>query len=121
MKHLFKWLQFVLFLAVGFGAGWMISDQQHKPKPPEDGNFVATVNQQGLSLEWFINQMTTRGGLMPGQYQSEAQKRVLLDFLINEEVMYQKAIEAGIGNDPVVQQMVRKTTIDRYLWQSNVI
>jgi parvulin-like peptidyl-prolyl isomerase len=115
MSQLGKWFQFTLLLAIGFSAGWIIADQQHKPQPLEDGNYIATVNEQGLSLDWFIDQMQTRGGLMPGQYQSEAQKRVLLDYLINEEVMYQKAIAEGVGDDPVVQQLVKKTTIDRYL------
>ncbi len=102
-----------LMLVSGF-VGWYLA--KYEPPVVEDSiQYLATINDQGLDKAWFIEQMRSRGGLKPGQYQTVEQKRALLDYLINEEVIFQKAIAEGVGNDSTVSQLYKKTVIDKYL------
>ena len=105
-------LYLVGLAAAGYG-GWYIG--QHKPVEQTTEDVVATVNGKGLPTDWFIEQMKLRGGMKPGQFHTTEQKQALLDYLINEEVLYQQALEEGVGENPSVARLYKKAVIDKYL------
>ena len=79
---------YLLGLLLAGTAGWYLSEYQSnaKAEPAHSENYLATVNGEGLEVDWFVEQMKIRGGLQPGQYQTTEQKKTLLDYLINEEI-----------------------------------
>lgn len=103
------------FLASGF-VGWTIGN---KEQPQVDAsmtdNTIAIVNNQAISKEAFIDKMKLHGGLKAGQFHKLEQRESLLTFLINQEVMYSKAVDKGITKDESVMTLFKKAVIDRYL------
>ena len=106
---------YILSLSAAATAGWYAAQYKSNTEEVISQDSIATVNGQGIERDWFIAQMKLRGGLKPGQFQSIEQKRALLDFLINEEIIYQQALEQGVGDDPAVSRIYKKTVIDKFI------
>jgi parvulin-like peptidyl-prolyl isomerase len=98
-------------------AGWYLSafQSQLKSEPDSAEDYIATVNGQGIDLDWFVDQMKLRGGYKPGQFQTTEQKKALLDYLITEEIIFQQALEQGVADDPAIGQLYKKAVIDKFL------
>lgn len=109
-------LKITLLIAALLSAGmvgWYVA--QPKETIPENSDWLATVNGQIIDRDWFVKQMKARGGSKPGQYQSIEQKQALLDYLINQEIIFQQALASGIGDDPVVEKVYKNAVIDKFL------
>jgi parvulin-like peptidyl-prolyl isomerase len=69
--------------------------------PPED---AALVNQQPILVSDYVTQLQSEFGI-PIAKASEAQKRKVLNDMINEELMVQRGMEMALpGSDPDVRQ-----------------
>ena len=109
-----------LLIALGFFVsgfiGWTIGQRE---QPQIDAsmtdNTIAIINNKAISKETFIDKMKLHGGLKAGQFHKLEQRESLLTFLINQEVMYSKAVEKGITKDEAVMTLFKKAVIDRYL------
>ncbi|MGJ8663585.1 MAG: peptidylprolyl isomerase [Marinicella sp.] len=113
-----RWLKqgaYVVGLLLAGATGWYLAENKPNKSHEPDQDYLATVNGKGLEKDWFIEQMKLRGGLKPGQFQTVEQKKALLDVLVNEEVVYQKALAEGIDQDPTVSRLYKKTVIDKYI------
>ncbi len=115
MSRALKTGGYVVGLLLAGVVGWYASGWQSKPVTESDKVYLAMVNGQGIEKEWFIEQMKLRGGFKPGQFQTTEQKQTLLDFLINEEVIYQQALAQGVGDDPAVSKVYKKAVIDKFI------
>lgn len=76
---------------------------------------LAIVNDETITEGDFKTQMKIRGGAIPGQYQDLKQKKVLLDFLVNQKLLLAEAKAQGIDQNPVVQKVYHQAIIDQYL------
>lgn len=114
MSTVMKTLLYVTGLILAGMLGWYLSANHSNTDIQLNEEYVATVNGQGLAKDWFVEQMKVRGGEKPGNYQTMAQKKALLDFLIREEILYQQALEKGIGDDPAVAHLFKKAVIDKF-------
>ena len=114
-KHITIWLISVSLAAAG---GWYFGQQQKAtPQVETTGEVLAVVNDRIIAKDWFMEQMKLRGGLKSGQYHSVEQRQALLDFLINQEVVFAAAQSEGIDEDPAVDRLYKKAVIDRFLEQ----
>lgn len=110
-----KWLVILLMLLSGL-LGWFVAGHWPiKAQPTVSQDVLAVVGDEVITKDDFIKQMSSRGGSMPGQYHDMRQKQFLLDFMINQQVMFDDAVRKGIHQDETVQKMFRKATIDKYL------
>ncbi len=106
---------YVLSLALAGYVGWY-AGTNHKPATAKPtGEVIATINGVSYGKEWFIEQMKLRGGNKPGQYQDTKQKQALLEFLINQEVLYLQAKAQGLDQEPAIDRMYKKAVVDKYL------
>ncbi len=96
--------------------GWYIGQREQTAVSPKiDANTVAVVNNHAISKKVFVEQMKSHGGLKAGQYHELEQRKSLLTFLINQEVMFKQALDKGIADDPALKSLYKKAVIDRYL------
>lgn len=114
MNTTVKIVTYVLGLVLAATTGWYLSNYFDKPEPINTKDFIATVNGKGLDKSWFISQMKLRGGLKPGQFQTVEQKKALLDFLVDEEILFQQAIEHGVADDPAISRLYKNAVIDKF-------
>ena len=110
-----KWLVLVLMFISG-ALGWYLAGHWPvKGQPTASQEVLAVVGDEVITKDDFIRQMSSRGGSVAGQYHDLRQKQFLLDFMINQQVMFDDAVRKGIDQDEAVQKMYRKATIDKYL------
>lgn len=96
--------------------GWYLGvNYTNDPPSVLNENTLAIVNGQPISANQFMDAMKKRGGLKKGQYHDVEQKKKLLDLLIAQEVVHEDAIKKGYAENPVVNELYRKTIRDRYL------
>ncbi|WP_395375281.1 peptidylprolyl isomerase [Marinicella sp. W31] len=110
----------IWFISVSLAAagGWYFGQQQKaSPQVEATGEVLAVVNDRSIDKDWFVEQMKLRGGLKSGQYHTVEQRQALLDFLINQEVVFAAAQAQGIDEDPAVDRLYKKAVIDRFLEQ----
>ncbi len=116
MNKTIKTLISITSLTAATALGWYFGKQntlqQNTVMPKE---IVAIVNDEIISKETFIQQMVLHGGLRPGQYQTLEQKQVLLDYLVNQEVVFSKAKVLGITENVAVNNLFKKKVVERYL------
>ena len=79
---------------------------------------LAKVNDAVITEKAFVQEMRLRGGTLPGQYHTVAQRKALLDAMIERKAMLLAASNAGYDQDPIIQRqlenmMIRKLTQDR--------
>ena len=110
-----KWLVLLLMLMSGTVGWYLAGHWPFKEQPTVGQDVLAVVGDEVITKADFIKQMNSRGGSMPGQYHDLRQKQFLLDFMINQQVMFDDAVRKGIHQDEAVQKMYRKATIDKYL------
>ncbi len=75
-------------------------------------NAIARVGTQLISLEAFQNELARRAALSSGN--SAIDKQALLEEMIRFEVLYQKAIEAGLEKDPQVASAIKRMLVAKY-------
>ncbi|MFC3195557.1 peptidylprolyl isomerase [Marinicella sediminis] len=110
-----KWLIVILMLGSGW-VGWYLAT--HWPESEQQdvtADVLAVVGDSVITRDDFIRQMSHRGGNRPGQYHELKQKKFLLDFMINQQVMFDDAVAKGFHEDESVQKIYRKATVDKYL------
>lgn len=107
-------LYLVGLIAAGL-IGWQLAQKPAESNLEGTAEILATVNDHPIEKAWFIEQMKLRGGEKPGQYHTIEQKQALLKYLINQEVLYLKAVEYGADKDPAIDRMFKKAVIDKYL------
>ena len=98
--------------------GWTIGSNNNISEELQaklDENTIAVINNHAISKTDFIENMKQHGGLKAGQFHKMEQRESLLNFLVNQEVMFSKAKNNGITNDPIVMKVYKKAVIDRYL------
>jgi len=115
MNAMLKTMGVLTAMLIGGVLGWYAAKHQSPPEELADQDYIATVNGKGIDKDWFIEQMKMRGGYKPGQFQSTEQKEALLDFLINEEIMFQQAVAQGVHQDAAVSQLYKKAVIDKFI------
>jgi len=110
-----KFLIIIGFIVSGV-VGWYLGQRQVPLLVVnDDASILATVNNETISTEAFIKKMKFHGGLKAGQYHSLEQKESLLNFLVNQEVIFSLAKEKGITEDFAVMDLYKKKVVDRYL------
>ena len=113
-----RYMIWFLSLALAAAGGWYFGKQQNtEPQVEATGEVLAVVNDRVIAKDWFVEQMKLRGGLRSGQYHSLEQRQALLDFLINQEVVFAAAQAQGIDEDPAVDRLFKKAVVDRFLEQ----
>ena len=118
MNNIAKLIISTIILTIGVAIGWHFGSLQKTLSVDEiNHEIVATINSQVISKDDFIKQMALHGGLRPGQYQTLEQKQVLLNYLVNQEVMFSNAKKLGITNNLAVNNLFKKKVVERYLDQ----
>ncbi len=115
MRQVLKVGGFLVSLAAAGYAGWYAGTNHQPAIEQPDGEVLATINGVGYGKDWFIEQMQLRGGSKPGQYQDTKQKQALLEYLINQEVLYMQAKAQGLDQEPAIDRLYKKAIVDKYL------
>lgn len=115
MNNMIKTGVYILGLVVAGFAGWYLGSKPEVTTVQSQGEVLATINGVEYPKDWFIKQMHLRGGNRPGQYQDTQQKQVLLEYLINQEVMYMQAKAQGLDQEPSIDNMLKKAVVDKFL------
>jgi len=111
-------LTLILMLLSAY-AGWYLSDMNWSHNRPQlNDDILAVVNDETISRSEFIEQMQLRGGQYAGQYHTVEQRKVLLDFLVNQQLMLAAAKTLGVDQEAVVQKIYRQAVVDKYLDQA---
>ena len=110
-----KTMTYVIGLLLAAAGGWYLGTQ-HQPAPAEpSGEVLATINGVSYGKDWFIEHMKLRGGNRPGQYQDTQQKQALLEFLLNQEVLYLQAKAQGLDQTPAIDRLLKQAVVDKFL------
>jgi parvulin-like peptidyl-prolyl isomerase len=86
---------------------------QSAPTGPgaEPGQIVASVNRDDITVADFREEMALRGGDLPGQYQTEVQRRELLDEMIRQRALVEAARARGHDADPAVVAVFERAMV----------
>jgi peptidyl-prolyl cis-trans isomerase C len=85
---------------------------------PEDiGELLATVNGTKIGSVEF-EQAAARKSPAEGDTLSEAEKREVLDRLVDEELLYQEALQQGLDKDPKVKKVMVNTLLRQEVYGS---
>jgi parvulin-like peptidyl-prolyl isomerase len=102
-------------VAVGLTAGLCLSGcgraKQGGSLPP---NAVAVVGDQVITAEAFQTELARRARLVPGRGADPKEKQALLEEMIRQEVLYQKALAAGYDQDPQIVAGLKRMIAARF-------
>jgi len=109
-----RWLSLMLAMLVGLAIGFIVwADRTERPAEPDD--WVARVGDRYISAEEFEREIELRGGNRPGQFFSAEQRRALLDQLLYQEALVQRARAAGIHEKPEVRRSRDQILVNQIL------
>lgn len=111
MKFISGIALFALGVAAGAIAVGLWPDANEKDRPDE---WLARVGDQYLTRADFEDAMRRRGGAS-GQYHDPEMRSALLDQLLLNRALVQRALEAGIDRDPEVRRSRDQILINRVI------
>jgi parvulin-like peptidyl-prolyl isomerase len=76
---------------------------------------LATVGDQAITVEEFREEMARRGGRIPGQFATVAQRQALLDEMIQQRAALARAREEGLDRDPEYRATIERMLTSQYL------
>lgn len=97
-------------LAIGY-ALWGGGSEQ--PTAPDD--WVARIGDRYIGADEFAEEMRLRGGNRPGQFFSAEQRQALLDQLLYQSALVERARAAGIHEKPEVRRSRDQILINQIL------
>jgi len=74
---------------------------------------VATIGDESITAAELRAEMESRGGSIPGQYQTLEQKRALLDDVVHRRVLADRAYREGLEDDPVFRATIERMLVQR--------
>ena len=97
---------------VFLATGW----REQRAAAPEGfpTNAVAVVGTQVITLESFQRELARRGPVASGKAAEVREKQGLLEEMIRFEVLYQKALTAGYGEDPQITASLRRMIVAKF-------
>lgn len=109
----------VILMLLSAYVGWYLAGKTWSHNSPQlNDEILAVINDEIISRDDFLEQMKLRGGQYAGQYHSVEQRKVLLDFLVNQQLMLAAAKSLGVDQEAIVQKVYRQAVIDKYLDQA---
>lgn len=113
-----KWLAPVAGLVVGMLAGWG-GARYFAPAAPESapvpGDWVARAGNEYVTAEMVRAEMLRRGGMQPGQFQNEEQKRALLDEMLLQRALVDAARREGLDQEAETRRSIEQLLVNQYL------
>lgn len=103
----------VLTLGLGVGIGWLLGHGKTDPSPESagpTGEWIARVGDQTIGRADFEQEMARRAGSQPGLFREIEAKQLLLDDLIYQRALVERAEATGLTADPAIRR-----TIDQLL------
>ena len=82
--------------------------------PPTETNLVARVGNAVITLENFQAELNRRGRGTPARYATEAGRQELLDEMIRDQVLLERAKAAGLDRDPELLRRFDRMVIARF-------
>lgn len=104
-------------LVSGFVVGLVAAPMLMSDGGSAPDDWVARAGDRYISREEFITEMELRGGMRPGQYFTAEQRRALLDQLLYQAALVQRAKERGIDRQPEVRRSRDQILINQVLQQ----
>lgn len=99
------------------GLGWLggrMSAPVAAPAAVPDG-WIARIGGEYITEAMFVEEMQRRGGTQPGQFQSEEQRRALLDDLVYRRALVDAAHRNGLDAQPAVRRSLEQILANQYL------
>lgn len=110
-----KWIREFALIAVGvaLGAGAVLILRPGPEAPAEPDEWLARVGDQYVTQADFENAMRRSGS--SGQFHDAAAKRALLDRLLFDRALVQRALDAGIHREPEIRRSRDRVLINRVI------
>lgn len=106
----------VIALLVGGATGYQlgaITAAEAGREAPE--NWIARVGDRFITQSTFEDEMRRRSGGRPGQFQSLEQREALLDELVFQRAMVNRAEALELDQDPAVERSLNQIVINRLI------
>lgn len=116
-----KYMGQALCLLAGIGAGALAMQAYHgrdTATPAAPADWVARIGDDYVTVAQFEAQMRERGGLRPGLFQDQAQKRALLDDMLLQRALVAAARRDGIDARPETRHSIEQLLVSQYLQQT---
>src|SRR6056297_2619953 len=104
----------LIVLLTGVAIGYAVwGDRSDSTGAPDE--WVARIGDRYISAEEFGEEMRLRGGNRPGQFFSSEQRQALLDQLLYQSALVERARQAGIDEKPEVRRSRDQILINQIL------
>lgn len=113
-----KYTAHALCLLAGIGGGWALSRYDAAPAVTPDAtpaDWVARIGGDYLTPAMVEEEMRRRGGMRPGLFQDDDQKRALLDDMLLHRALVAAARDAGIEAQPETRRSIEQLLTSQYL------
>lgn len=104
----------VVSLLVGGISGYLLGERaapSTESEVPE--NWVARVGDRYITQSTFEDEMRRRSGVRPGHFQTIDERQALLEELVFQRAMVNRAEALGLDQDPAVQRSINQIVINR--------
>ena len=109
-----RWVSLLLAVLLGLAIGFVIwANRSERAAAPDD--WVARIGDRYISADEFAVELRLRGGSRPGQFFTAEQRRALLDQLLYQAALVERARDAGIDQKPEVRRSRDQILINQIL------